>query len=73
MATIDVPFTDQQVDTDDDAGSIVMTVGMIIVGFALLAWARDVGDYVANRANSTVTGLLGIDPTSGESQEDPLF
>jgi hypothetical protein len=68
MAEVPIPFTEQEVDTDDDATSIVLTVGLVIAGFALLAWARGVGDYLASQANSFITNMLGFDPTSGEDQ-----
>ncbi|GAB3315226.1 hypothetical protein [Haloplanus salinarum] len=73
MPEVPIPFTDQEVDTDDDASSIVMTLVVVAVGFAAFVWLRDVGGYLAQQANSTITNLVGIDPTSGDSQEDPLF
>jgi hypothetical protein len=74
MPEVPIPFTDQQVDTDDDTSSIVMTIVGVLVGFALLAWLRGVADNLANQANSFISNLVGYDPTSGENtQEDPLF
>jgi hypothetical protein len=74
MPEVPIPFTDQSVDSDDDAPSIVMTIVGVLAGFALLAWLRGVADNLANEANSFISNLIGYDPTSGENtQEDPLF
>jgi hypothetical protein len=66
MAEVPIPFTGEEVDTDDGATSIGLTLGLVVAGFAILAWSQDVGGYVANRANSYLAGLIGFDPTSGE-------
>lgn len=66
MADIPIPFTGEEVDTDDGASDVAMTLGLVIAGFAVLAWAQGVGGYLANQANSYVTNLLGFDPTSGQ-------
>lgn len=73
MATIEVPLTDQEIDTDDGATSMAMTVGMLILGFALFAWAQSVGGYVAQEANGFVSNILGTDPTSGEDSGADLL
>jgi hypothetical protein len=73
MATVPIPFVDQDVDTDDDATSIGMTVGLVIIGFALFAWFQDVGGYVANQMNSYLSDLIGFDPTSGEDSGADLL
>lgn len=73
MPEVPIPFTDQEVDTDDDTSSIVMTIVGVLAGFALLAWLRGVADNLANQANSFISNLIGYDPTSGDTQEDPLF
>jgi hypothetical protein len=74
MPEVPIPFTDQEVDTDDDTSSIVMTLVVVAVGFAAFVWLRDAGGYLARTANSTISNLVGFDPTSGENtQEDPLF
>lgn len=64
---VEIPFTEQEIDTSDDASSIGLTVLAVIIGFALFAWLRDVGQTLANQANSYISGLVGIDPTSGEN------
>lgn len=66
MAEVPIPFVDEDVDTDDDATTILMSVGVIILGLAAFAWFQDVGQYLADRVNSFITSLIGIDPTSGE-------
>jgi hypothetical protein len=72
MAEVPIPFIDQTVDTDDDAMSIVMTIALVIAGFGLLAWSQDVGGYLANKANSYISNLLGFDPTSGQDSGPDL-
>lgn len=66
MAEVPIPFVDREVDTDEGVTGAGMTVALVILGFALLAWARGVGDYLADEANSYVAGFLGVDPTSGD-------
>jgi len=66
MADIPIPFTGGEVDTSDDKSSIVMTLVAIAVGFGLLAWLQGVGGMLANKANNYISGVIGIDPTSGE-------
>ena len=70
MAEVPIPFVDEDLDTDDDATSLVLTVGAIILGFALFAWLRGVGNYVADQANSTISNIIGFDPTSGDSTDN---
>jgi hypothetical protein len=67
MAEVPIPFVDEDVDTDEGVSGVAMTVGLVIAGFAVLAWARGVGGYLASEANSTISNYLGVDPTSGES------
>lgn len=66
MSEVPIPFTSQNIDTDDDATGVAFTVGLLIVGFAIFAWARDTGGYVANWANRKLSSVIGVDPTSGE-------
>jgi hypothetical protein len=74
MADVPIPFVDENVDTDDGARGILTTLVVLIAGFAAFAWAQDVGGFVASKANSYISNLVGVDPTSGENtQEDPLF
>lgn len=68
MAEVPIPFVEEDIDTDSGAQGILMTLGMVIAGFAILAWSQGVGEYVADEANSFVTSLLGFDPTSGEDE-----
>lgn len=69
MAEVPIPFTEEEVDTSSGARGVAMTLAAVIAGFAVLAWSRDVGGYVADRVNSFLTSLLGVDPTSGESDD----
>jgi len=73
MAKIPIPFTDEEVDPDSGLRGIAMTVGMVIVGFAILSWSQAVGGYLSNKANSFVTDTLGFDPTSGEDSGADLL
>lgn len=66
MSDIPIPLTGKEIDTDDDASSILMTVGVMIVGFAALAWFQGVGNYLATVVNGQISNVIGVDPTSGE-------
>jgi hypothetical protein len=43
-----------------------MTVGMLIAGFAVFSMASGIGGYLANQANSALSGVLGFNPATGE-------
>jgi len=73
MTEVPIPFTDEEVDTDSGLRGVAMTIGMVIVGFAILSWSRGVGGYLSNKANSFVTNTLGFDPTSGEDSGADLL
>jgi hypothetical protein len=73
MEDIPIPFTGEEVDTDSGLRGIAVTVGVVIVGFAVLSWSQGVGDYLASKANSFVTSSLGFDPTSGEDSGADLL
>lgn len=70
MSEVPIPLTDQEIDTDDGAKSILVTLGMVILGFATLAWSQDVGTVLANKVNSTIADVTGYDPASGDSADD---
>jgi hypothetical protein len=70
MAEIGIPFVEEDVDTSEGASSTLMTVGMVILGFAIFAWAQGVGNYVAQIVNSNLASVLGFDPTTGEDSSD---
>jgi hypothetical protein len=69
MADIPIPFTDEEVDTDDDWKSIVVTLVAVAVGFGLLVWLRDVGGTLASQANSYISNTIGFDLTSGQTSQ----
>ena len=71
MPDIPIPFAGEEIDPSDDASGILMTLVVVMVGFAIFAWLQDVGGYLANRANNTISGLVGFDPTSGQDAEVP--
>lgn len=73
MADIPIPFTDEEVDTGSGLRGVAMTLVMVIVGFAVFAWSRDVGGYLASEVNSFVADSLGVDPTSGEDSGADLL
>jgi len=73
MAEVPIPFTDEEIDSSSGAQGVAFSLATIIAGFALLAWSQDVGSYVADRVNSFLTSLLGVDPTSGESDDELGF
>lgn len=71
MAEVPVPFMDEEIDTDEGLGAGV-TVGVLILGFAVFAMAQSIGSYLANQANSTLGELIGFNPATGESNEADL-
>lgn len=73
MSSVPIPFVDESVDTSDGVTGVAMTLVMVIVGFAILSWARGVGGYVAEEANEQISGLIGVDPTSGDSNGGDLL
>lgn len=72
MPEVPIPFTDEEVDTDEGTSSIVMTLVVVALGFGLLAWLQGVGSMLANKANSFIADATGTDPTTGESADDGL-
>jgi hypothetical protein len=67
MTDIPIPFVDGDVDTDDPQ-SALMTVVLLIGGFAVFTMASDIGGYVAQRINSGLAGVLGFNPANGQSE-----
>ena len=65
MPKVEVPFTDSEVDTSEPSDGL-MTVGMLIAGFAVFSMASGIGGYLANQANSALSGVLGFNPATGE-------
>lgn len=72
MAEIPVPFTGQEIDTSEDAGNIVMTLGAMLVGFIILAFMQAVGSTGAQSLASTLGSALGFNPATGESDDGGL-
>lgn len=66
MTDVPIPFVNKDLDTDEGSVGVLMTIGVLIAGFAVFAWAQDVGGYVADRVNSTIASVVGVDPTSGD-------
>jgi hypothetical protein len=60
MADIPIPFTNQEVDTDDGASGILMTVAVMVVGFGLFAMAQDAGQNLYGKASGIVAQLTGM-------------
>jgi hypothetical protein len=59
MANIPIPFVDMNLSTDDPTG-MIFTFVMIVLGFAALFWARDLGFSVKNTvAQTTGVGASG--------------
>jgi hypothetical protein len=71
MAEIEIPFVDEEVDTSNPTRS-VMTIALLVAGFAVFAMASDIGGYVGSRINSFLGGILGFNPGTGESTENDL-
>lgn len=65
MAKAEIPFTDQEVSTSNPSGS-VMTILMLIAGFAVFSMASDIGDNLGDRINSAIGEFIGTNPATGE-------
>ena len=50
----------------DGAASVVLLVGGLIGGLTVYNWADEVGQNVAETANSFITNLVGSDPTGDD-------
>ena len=70
MATVPIPFTDEEVDTSDDATDVAMTVALVVVGFAAFSWFSSVGDGLASAANSFIASSLGVDLTNPDEDNE---
>lgn len=70
MAEIPVPFIEEDVDTSDRSG-VIMTLVMLIAGFAVYTMTSSIGEYVANVANSKLGEFIGFNPATGEDSEVP--
>jgi len=57
---VPIPFTGESIDTGDDKTSIVLTVGGVAAGFAVLAMVQDLGSNAYQSANSFVTNYTGF-------------
>lgn len=67
MADVPIPFTGQEIDTDDDATSIGLTVGVLVAGFALFSMASATGQAVADRAGNMIADFTGYNPAAGQT------
>jgi hypothetical protein len=67
MPEVEVPFTNQEVDTSEPSEG-VSTILMLIAGFAVFSMASGIGGYVADKANSALSGVVGFNPATGESE-----
>lgn len=71
MADIPVPFVDEDVDTDDPTGAM-MTVVLLVAGFAVVAFAQMFGDTIASSVSSTIASAVGWNPATGQSDDGGL-
>jgi hypothetical protein len=73
MATkIDVPLVDEEVDASNPT-SAIMAVVTLIAGFAIFSMTQGIGNYLANEANQSLSGVLGFNPATGESEDSGGF
>jgi len=69
MADIPLPFFGINLSTDGGAANILMTFVMVVLGFAALFLAEDLGRSV----KGTVSQTLGVGSESGQDTENALF
>ena len=69
MAEIEVPFVESDIDTSDGVGSL-MTVGVLVIGFALFAFARTAGNTLFQKANQMLSNLVGVN-ANGSNNNGP--
>lgn len=63
---IPIPFVDQEVDTDDPTKGL-MTVGVVVIGFAIFAMASSIGANLGQRVNDSIGTLTGVNPAGDSS------
>jgi len=66
MAEIPVPFTGEEIDTDDGSGA-VKTGALLIGGFTVFSMFSSFGDVLAQKASNKVAQYTGYNPISGQS------
>lgn len=70
MADVPIPFTGEAVDTDDGAVPIVMTIGLLVVGFGIFAMARQAGNNLYQKGSRTFAQYTGME-LDGSDSSDP--
>lgn len=68
MATIEVPFTDQEVDTSEPTSALTAIL-FLIAGFAVFAMTRSIGENAGQTLNQALGSILGVNPATGESDD----
>lgn len=71
MADIPIPFTSQEVDTDEGVSSVLMTVAVLVAGFGLFAMAQDAGQNLYSKASAAVAQFTGIQLDGSEADTGP--
>jgi len=69
MAEIPIPLVNQDLETSDPSGSLVMIV-LLIAGFSVLTMASSIGSFVGARLNQGLASVLGFNPATGQSGGD---
>jgi len=59
-----LPFGMGKIDLTSTGAAV--TVVTLILGFAVFSMTRDIGSYIASRANSFVGDRIGFNPATGE-------
>jgi hypothetical protein len=69
MTMIEVPFTDQTLDTSEPTSALSAIV-FLIAGFAVFAMTRSIGENAGQMLNQFLGGVLGVNPATGEPEDD---
>lgn len=67
MANVPVPFVNRTLSTDDPFGA-VLTVILLVIGFAVFFLAADLGESVKRTGSQT----LGVGSESGQNRPNIL-
>jgi len=72
MADIPIPFTNQDVDTDDGVSGILMSMAVTATGFMLLYMSQTLGNTAFQQVNSALGDFLGYNASGSADEVDLL-
>lgn len=64
MPEVEVPFVDEEIDTDDPSGSLMTVIGLV-VGGGVFFMALNYSQRIGNKATEFTDSVLGTDGDTG--------